>query len=110
MIRRRRKREQSENQTRKTDRPHYSTYFFLAMSSTKDVPVVSAWQDRVTYRKPATKEDEDEVIDFVNEHFVPFEPLNEALNLCPPGYRYGNDPSSFRGHILNDLCLQDALV
>ena len=28
-----------------------------------------------------------EIIDFMNEHFVPHEPLNIAINLCEAGYR-----------------------
>ncbi len=46
------------------------------------------WRARVTYRRPdGSKDDEETILDFVNEHFVPFEPLNVAINMCEKGYR-----------------------
>ena len=35
-----------------------------------------------------TSEDHDLVLDFINEHFVPHEPVNSAIKLCDVGYRY----------------------
>ena len=35
----------------------------------------------------AKLEDHEEVIDFMNEHFVHHEPLNVSITLCEPGYR-----------------------
>jgi len=34
-----------------------------------------------------TPEDEQEVLDFLHDHFVPVEPINEAIGLCELGYR-----------------------
>jgi hypothetical protein len=39
--------------------------------------------------------DEQEVVDFLNVHFVPLEPINAAIGLCEPGYRRGGEPNSF---------------
>jgi len=35
----------------------------------------------------AKSEDHKQILDFLNEHFVPFEPINCAINLCEVGYR-----------------------
>ena len=35
----------------------------------------------------AEQKDNEEIIDFLDEHFVPFEPINAAINLCEKGYR-----------------------
>ena len=35
----------------------------------------------------ARHEDHEEIIDFMNEHFVHHEPLNMSITLCEPGYR-----------------------
>jgi len=48
------------------------------------------WPSDVRFEKPTSK-CEQQMLDFVNEHFVPFEPLNVAIDLCPPGYRYSRD-------------------
>jgi len=37
--------------------------------------------------REATEADFDNIVNFVANHFVPFEPLNTAINVCPPGYR-----------------------
>ena len=31
--------------------------------------------------------DHEEILDFMNEYFVPDEPINAAINLCEKGYR-----------------------
>ena len=33
-------------------------------------------------------QDHEEILDFLNEHFVPNEPINAAINLCEKGYRW----------------------
>lgn len=35
----------------------------------------------------AKAEDDKLILDFLNEHFVPYEPINCAINLCEVGYR-----------------------
>ena len=35
----------------------------------------------------ARHNDHEEIVDFMNEHFVPHEPLNMSITLCEPGYR-----------------------
>ena len=45
------------------------------------------WPDHVTYRAPSSPRDEERMLDFVNQHFVPNEPLNVAIDMCQPGYR-----------------------
>ena len=35
----------------------------------------------------AEDRDHEEILDFLNEHFVPHEPINAAINLCEKGYR-----------------------
>ena len=41
-----------------------------------------------TYRITKTEaQDHEEILDFLNEHFVPNEPINAAINLCEKGYR-----------------------
>jgi len=35
----------------------------------------------------ANEKDHEEILDFLNEHFVPHEPINAAINLCDKGYR-----------------------
>ena len=35
----------------------------------------------------AGPEHTEEILDFINEHFVPGEPINAAIGLCEPGYR-----------------------
>jgi len=37
--------------------------------------------------REATLEDRENIVEFVNEHFVPFEPINKAIGLCEEGYR-----------------------
>ena len=46
------------------------------------------WRDRIAFSKPSSPQDEQKMLDFVNQHFVPLEPLNVAINMCEPGYRY----------------------
>ena len=36
----------------------------------------------------AEEKDHEEILDFLNEHFIPHEPMNAAINLCEKGYRY----------------------
>ena len=38
--------------------------------------------------REATPEDVEDIVEFVNEHFVPYEPINKAIGLCEEGYRY----------------------
>ncbi len=45
------------------------------------------WKDYIKFQKPSGVKDKTDMLDFVNEHFVPHEPLNCAVNLCEPGYR-----------------------
>jgi hypothetical protein len=35
----------------------------------------------------AKQSEHGEIIDFMNEHFIPHEPLNIAIHLCEAGYR-----------------------
>ncbi len=35
----------------------------------------------------AGKNDNEEILNFMNEYFVPDEPINAAINLCQRGYR-----------------------
>ena len=35
----------------------------------------------------AEMNDHKEILDFMNEYFVPDEPINAAINLCEKGYR-----------------------
>lgn len=37
--------------------------------------------------REATSEDRNDIVEFVNEHFVPYEPINKAIGLCQEGYR-----------------------
>ena len=42
-----------------------------------------------TYKITKTEaQDHEEILDFLNEHFVPNEPINAAINLCEKGYRW----------------------
>ena len=41
-------------------------------------------------QKANTSKDFEDVIDFLYEYFVPFEPINSAIKLCDKGYRYLN--------------------
>ena len=50
--------------------------------------MMSDWSNRIEYRVPSGSRDEDAMLDFVNQHFVPTEPLNVAINMCEPGYRF----------------------
>ncbi len=45
------------------------------------------WRDSVRFLPPHGRGEKAEMLDFVNEHFVPLEPLNVAVDLCKPGYR-----------------------
>ena len=38
----------------------------------------------ITAAKP---EDFEEIVEFFNENFIPYEPINAAINLCQKGYR-----------------------
>jgi hypothetical protein len=40
----------------------------------------------------ATAKDNKQILDFLNEHFVPYEPMNCAINLCEVGYRWADLP------------------
>lgn len=35
----------------------------------------------------SSSDDHAQILDFLNEHFVPYEPINSAINLCEVGYR-----------------------
>jgi hypothetical protein len=48
---------------------------------------IENWKDRIVYRVPSGAKEENLMIDFVNQHFVPYEPLNVSVNMCEPGYR-----------------------
>ena len=39
-----------------------------------------------TFRE-ATSEDRADIVEFANEHFVPYEPMNKDIHLCEEGYR-----------------------
>ena len=41
-------------------------------------------------QKANSSKDFEDVIDFLYEYFVPFEPINSAIKLCDKGYRYLN--------------------
>lgn len=45
------------------------------------------WSEKFCFRAASGREDEDVMLEFVNEHFVPFEPLNIAIKICDAGYR-----------------------
>ena len=45
------------------------------------------WTDKVVFRMPSSIEDEELMLDFVNQHFVPYEPLNVSVAMCDIGYR-----------------------
>ena len=49
--------------------------------------VFEDWTDKVVFRMPSGVEDEELMLDFVNQHFVPYEPLNVAVTMCEVGYR-----------------------
>ena len=49
--------------------------------------VFEDWTDKVVFRMPSGVEDEELMLDFVNQHFVPFEPLNVSVTMCEVGYR-----------------------
>ena len=36
------------------------------------------------------EEDHEEVVDFLNQHFLHQEPMNLSIGLCDPGYRLKN--------------------
>ena len=33
-------------------------------------------------------DDNEEIIEFLNQHFLAAEPMNISIGLCEPGYRY----------------------
>lgn len=37
--------------------------------------------------REATPQDRHNIVEFVNQHFVPYEPINKAIGLCEEGYR-----------------------
>ena len=49
--------------------------------------VFEDWTDKVVFRMPSGDEDEELMLDFVNQHFVPYEPLNVSVAMCEVGYR-----------------------
>ena len=49
--------------------------------------VFEDWTDKVVFRMPSGVEDEELMLDFVNQHFVPYEPLNVSVTMCEVGYR-----------------------
>ena len=41
-----------------------------------------------TYKITKTEaRDHEEILDFLNDHFIPNEPVGAAINLCEKGYR-----------------------
>jgi len=54
----------------------------------------------------AKAEDHKTILDFLNEHFVPYEPINSAINLCEVGYRM----PYFDGWVQSYLDNEDTLV
>jgi len=54
----------------------------------------------------AKLEDQPQILDFLNEHFVPHEPINCAINLCEAGYRM----PYFDGWVREYLEKDDTLV
>ncbi|XP_059084983.1 uncharacterized protein LOC131881963 [Tigriopus californicus] len=66
---------------------------------------VNDWEDRIEFRLPKGLEDEDLMLDFVNQHFIPLEPLNVAINLCEPGYRMLWFDNFVRAYIRENLSL-----
>ena len=51
-------------------------------------------------------EDTRAVLDFVTEHFIPFEPINAAINLVEPGYRM----PYFDAWLESQLILEDTVT
>ena len=49
--------------------------------------VFQDWTDKVVFRMPSSIKDEELMLDFVNQHFVPYEPLNVSVAMCDIGYR-----------------------
>jgi len=63
-----------------------------------------SWPSRVKFRQ-STPADESAMLDFVNLHFVPLEPLNAAVDLCPPGYRMSWFDELVLGYIREGMSL-----
>lgn len=47
---------------------------------------MSNWEEKCKFRE-ATLEDHPNIVEFCNEHFVAYEPINKAIGLCDVGYR-----------------------
>ena len=50
--------------------------------------------------------DKEEIINFLNDHFLPFEPMNIAIQLISPGYRI----PFFDKMVETHLAMEDTLV
>ena len=53
-----------------------------------------------------TSYDQEEIIDFLNDHFLPYEPMNISIQLISPGYRIPFFDKMVESH----LALDDSLV
>jgi hypothetical protein len=51
----------------------------------------SNWREHVKYVMPTTDKEFDTVVDCIMEHYVPHEPMCQAIGLLPPGYRWGEE-------------------
>ena len=90
------------------------TFFLSRMSASPRRPAtpkvvvtktVEDWKGRLVYRVPSGAKDEAAMLDFVNQHFVPLEPLNVAIDMCEPGYRMAWFDNFCRKYISEGLSL-----
>ena len=58
------------------------------------------------YFQIGTSNDQEEIIDFLNDHFLPYEPMNIAIKLISPGYRI----PFFDNMVGSHLAMEDTLV
>lgn len=47
----------------------------------------------------ASDDDHAQILDFLNEHFVPYEPINSAIKLCEEGYRMPYFDAWIKGYL-----------
>ena len=51
-------------------------------------------------------EQHDEIIKFLNDHFLPYEPMNVSIDLVPPGYSIPYFDRMVRSHLArSDTCV-----